>query len=115
MPDTAADRIRTRLLPLEPITIELRDDSASHVGHTGAASGGGHFELRLVSAQFAGLSKIERHRLVYHLLGDLMQREIHALAMNLRLLMRSNGRLFPVQPTPTLPKSLFRTLASYGT
>ena len=83
MPETAAGQIRTRLLPLEPITIELRDDSASHVGHAGAASGGGHFELRLVSAQFAGLSKIERHRLVYHLLGDLMQREIHALAMNL--------------------------------
>ena len=83
MPDTTADRIRTRLLPLEPVTIELRDDSASHVGHPGAASGGGHFELRLVSAKFTGQSKIERHRLVYHLLGDLMQREIHALAMNL--------------------------------
>ena len=83
MPDTTADRIRTKLMSLEPITIELRDESASHVGHAGAASGGGHFELRLVSAQFAGLSKIERHRLVYHLLGDLMQREIHALAMNL--------------------------------
>ncbi len=82
MPETA-NRIRTRLLSLEPIAIELRDDSASHAGHAGAASGGGHFELRLVSAQFAGLSKIERHRLVYHLLGDLMQREIHALAMNL--------------------------------
>ena len=83
MPDTTADQIRARLLPLEPVTIELRDDSASHAGHAGAASGGGHFELRLVSAQFAGHSKIERHRLVYHLLGDLMQREIHALAMNL--------------------------------
>lgn len=83
MPDTTIDRIRTRLLPLDPLTIELRDDSASHVGHAGAAGGGGHYELRLVSAQFAGQSKIERHRLVYHLLGDLMQREIHALAMNL--------------------------------
>ena len=83
MPDTTAGRIRTKFSPLEPITIELRDDSASHVGHAGAASGGGHFELHVVSAQFAGLSKIERHRLVYHLLGDLMQREIHALAMNL--------------------------------
>ena len=82
MPETA-DRIRARLSSLEPIAIELRDDSASHAGHVGAASVGGHFELRLLSAQFAGLSKIERHRLVYHLLGDLMQREIHALAMNL--------------------------------
>ena len=83
MHDTTADRICARLLPLEPVTIELRDVSASHVGHPGAASGGGHFELRLVSAKFTGQSKIERHRLVYHLLGDLMQREIHALAMNL--------------------------------
>jgi BolA family transcriptional regulator, general stress-responsive regulator len=83
MPDTTIDRIRTRLLSLEPLAIELRDDSASHAGHAGAASGGGHYELRLVSAQFTGQSKIARHRLVYHLLGDLMQREIHALAMNL--------------------------------
>jgi BolA family transcriptional regulator, general stress-responsive regulator len=83
MPETTADRIRDRLLPLEPLLIELRDDSASHAGHPGAASGGGHYQLRLVSAQFTGQSKIARHRLVYHLLGDLMQREIHALALNL--------------------------------
>ena len=83
MPETTVERIRDRLVPLEPRLIELRDDSASHAGHPGAASGGGHYELRLVSAQFTGLSKIARHRLVYHLLGDLMQREIHALAMNL--------------------------------
>ncbi len=83
MPETTIDRIRNRLAQLEPLLIELRDDSASHVGHVGAASGGGHYELRLVSTQFTGKSKIERHRLVYHLLGDLMQREIHALAMNL--------------------------------
>lgn len=83
MPETTIETIRTRLLSLEPLAIEVRDDSARHVGHAGAASGGGHYELRLVSAQFAGHSKVERHRLVYHLLGDLMQREIHALAMNL--------------------------------
>ena len=83
MADTTMDAIRSRLLPLEPLVIELHDDSASHVGHAGAADGGGHYELRLISAQFAGQSKIARHRLVYHLLGDLMQREIHALAMNL--------------------------------
>ena len=83
MPETTVDRIRDRLVLLEPLLIELRDDSASHAGHPGAAGGGGHYELRLVSAQFTGQSKIARHRLVYHLLGDLMQREIHALAMNL--------------------------------
>ena len=83
MPELTIDRIRTKLSALEPLAIEVRDDSASHVGHAGAASGGGHYQLRLISAQFTGQSKIARHRLVYHLLGDLMQREIHALAMNL--------------------------------
>jgi len=83
MPEPTIDTIRTRLAPLDPLVVDLRDDSARHVGHAGAASGGGHYELRLVSAQFAGLSKVARHRLVYHLLSDLMQREIHALAMNL--------------------------------
>ena len=83
MPEATVDRIRTKLAGLEPLAIDVRDDSASHVGHAGAASGGGHYQLRLVSARFAGQSKIARHRLVYDLLADLMQREIHALAMNL--------------------------------
>ncbi|MBC7945935.1 MAG: BolA family transcriptional regulator [Burkholderiales bacterium] len=83
MPETVIDRMRSKLATLEPLAIELRDDSASHAGHAGAASGGGHYQLRLVSARFAGQSKIARHRLVYDLLSDLMQREIHALAMNL--------------------------------
>jgi len=83
MSDVTVDRIRTKLLALEPLAIDIKDDSASHVGHAGAASGGGHYQLKLISARFAGLSKIARHRLVYDLLVDLMQREIHALAMNL--------------------------------
>ena len=83
MPEATIDRIRARLSALEPVAIELRDDSAAHVGHVGAASGSGHYQLRLISARFTGESKIARHRLVYDLLSDLMQREIHALAMNL--------------------------------
>jgi BolA protein len=83
MPDATLEQIRAKLSALEPLSIELRDDSASHAGHAGAASGGGHYQLRLVSNRFTGQSKVARHRLVYHLLGDLMQREIHALAMNL--------------------------------
>jgi BolA protein len=83
MHEVTVDRIRTKLLALEPLAIDITDDSASHVGHAGAASGGGHYQLRLVSARFNGQSKIARHRLVYDLLADLMQREIHALAMNL--------------------------------
>jgi BolA family transcriptional regulator, general stress-responsive regulator len=67
MPEATIDRIRTKLSALEPLAIELSDDSAAHVGHTGAASGGGHYQLRLVSARFTGQSKIARHRLVYDL------------------------------------------------
>lgn len=83
MPEGTVDRIMTKLAALKPLAIDVRDDSALHAGHAGAASGGGHYRLRLISDRFAGHSKIERHRLVYDLLGDLMQREIHALAMNL--------------------------------
>ena len=83
MPDSTAEQIRQRLAALEPSVLEVRDDSAAHRGHPGAASGGGHFQLRMISPRFAGQSKVSRHRLVYDLLSDLMQREIHALAMNL--------------------------------
>lgn len=82
MPENTLDRIGARLSALEPVMIEVKDDSARHVGHPGAA-GGGHYQLRLVSARFSGQPKLARHRLVYDLLADLMQREIHALAMNL--------------------------------
>ena len=66
---------------LQPVQISLIDDSAMHAGHAGAASGGGHFQMRIVSALFAGLSRVARHRLVYNLLSDLMQGAIHALAI----------------------------------
>ena len=84
MPEDTIDRITARLAALEPLAIEVTDDSAAHRGHAGAASGGGHYQLRLISARFAGQSKLVRHRLVYDLLAELMQREIHALAMNLQ-------------------------------
>lgn len=66
---------------LAPLSLEIQDDSAKHAGHVGARDGGGHFNVRIVSAAFAGKSPIERHRLVYGALGDAMQREIHALSI----------------------------------
>ena len=81
MPEGTVDRIRDRLAALGPVELSIEDDSARHAGHVGAASGGGHYNLCLVSARFEGKSRIERHRLVYDALADLMQREIHALAM----------------------------------
>ncbi len=66
---------------LEPLAIDLVDESAMHAGHAGAASGGGHYRMRIVSARFAGLSRVARHRLVYDPLSDLMRHAIHALAI----------------------------------
>jgi BolA family transcriptional regulator, general stress-responsive regulator len=66
-----------------PLACQIDDESALHAGHAGAASGGGHYRLRLVSARFEGLGKVGRHRLVYDCLRELMQKEIHALAMTL--------------------------------
>jgi BolA protein len=57
------------------------DESAAHAGHAGAASGGGHYQLTIVSPRFAGVARIERHRLVYAALAPLMQHKIHALAV----------------------------------
>jgi BolA protein len=66
---------------LQPDTLTVVDDSARHAGHAGAASGGGHYNLRIVSVRFAGLGRVARHRLVYDPLSDLMRNAIHALAI----------------------------------
>ena len=76
------DAMRANLAALEPIAIEIIDDSAKHAGHAGARSGGGHFRLSIVSPRFAGCRTMERHRLVYDALGPLMKREIHALSIS---------------------------------
>ncbi|MFM2065896.1 MAG: hypothetical protein RLZZ584_805 [Pseudomonadota bacterium] len=67
---------------LAPAHIEVRDDSAQHASHAGAASGS-HFTVVLRSPRFAGLNRLARHRLVYDALGDLTARGIHALALDL--------------------------------
>ncbi len=76
-----ADEIRLRLTALNPENIDIFDDSASHAGHAGAASGGGHFEVTIVSAIFAGKKTLERHRMVYQPLADLIPTQIHALSI----------------------------------
>lgn len=76
-----AELIHQRLTSLTPENVVLEDESAQHAGHAGAASGGGHFRLTLVSPQFRNLSTLARHRLVYAAMGELMQREIHALSI----------------------------------
>ena len=64
-----------------PILCQLQDDSAAHAGHAGAASGAGHFSLRIVCKKFEGLNRISRHRLVYDAVGDMMHTEIHAFVI----------------------------------
>ena len=72
--------MRTRLARLAPLSLDLRDESAQHAGHAGArASGGSHWQLTIVSEAFRGKSPVARHRMVYEALGDLMERDIHAL------------------------------------
>ncbi len=73
--------IEQRLAALAPESLELTDESGHHVGHEGARGGGGHYQLVIVSPQFAGRPLQARHRMVYQALGDLMTREIHALAI----------------------------------
>ena len=75
------DAMRVSLAALDPVAIDIHDDSAKHAGHAGARSGGGHFRLKIVSARFAGRGTMERHRLVYDALGPLMKKEIHALSI----------------------------------
>lgn len=74
------ERIRAQLnAAFEPVECELIDESHLHAGHAGAASGAGHFRLRIVSRRFQGLNRIARHRLVYDSLRDMMHSDIHAL------------------------------------
>ena len=79
---TRPERIRAQLTAaLQPTLLELTDESALHAGHAGAASGGGHYRLRIVSPRFEGLRLVMRHRLVYDSVHDMMHTEIHALAI----------------------------------
>jgi BolA protein len=76
------DEIRRRLdATFSPISCQLEDDSAAHAGHAGAASGGGHYKLKLVSAAFEGKNRVARHRLVYDCVLDMMDNDIHAIAI----------------------------------
>jgi BolA protein len=72
--DTRVQRIAKRLTAtFTPQACLVEDESALHAGHAGAASGGGHYRVRLVSDLFEGKNRLNRHRLVYDCLSDLMQ------------------------------------------
>lgn len=82
MTSVAAEIERRLVATFSPVSCQVEDDSALHAGHAGAASGGGHYRVTLVSVAFQGKSRLARHRLVYDCLSDMMQHKIHALAIN---------------------------------
>jgi len=75
------DRIEQKLAVLTPDSVELIDDSDKHARHERAKGGGGHFQLIIVSPAFEGKTSQARHRLVHAALGDMLEREIHALSI----------------------------------
>jgi BolA protein len=72
------ERLEARFAPLE---LEIEDESRFHAGHAGAAGGHSHYRVRLVSEVFRGVAPVARHRLVYGAVGDMLQTDIHALAI----------------------------------
>lgn len=73
------EEILTRTL--NPEMIDVRDESHLHIGHAGASDGKGHFAVTIVADVFDGLNRIQRHRLVFDALADMMQTDIHALSV----------------------------------
>ena len=75
-------KMHERLAVLQPTQIDIKDDSHLHAGHVGARDGGGHYQLHIVSAQFADKPTLTRHRMIYSALGDMMKQDIHALSIS---------------------------------
>jgi len=79
--DDRIAKIREKLeATFKPSKLEIIDESHKHAGHAGAR-GGGHFVVHIVAEQFAGKNPIQRHRMVYDAVGELMQTEVHALSI----------------------------------
>ena len=77
-----ATEMLRRLAALLPTRMELTNDSEAHRGHGGYdPAGESHFSLRIESPAFAGKSRVERQRMVYSALGDLMIERVHALTI----------------------------------
>jgi BolA protein len=65
----------------QAIELKFEDESHLHAGHAGAASGGGHFKLTIVTPEFEGLNTVARHRAIYAALNNHFPTEIHALTI----------------------------------
>jgi BolA protein len=84
---SVADTIRRKLTErFAPSRLEIVDDSAHHAGHIGHPGGAGqggetHFSVMLVAAEFAGMGRVARQRLVYQALAEELAGGVHALAL----------------------------------
>ena len=67
---------------LEPETLGVEDESHLHEGHEGAKDGRGHFRVLIIAPVFEDKSMLERHRMLYRVLDDMMRTDIHALAID---------------------------------
>jgi len=76
------DKMRTKLSSaLTPVALDIRDDSAMHIGHAGAQGGAGHYTVSIQADAFRGLGRLQRHRLVYDAIAEMMPVEVHALSI----------------------------------
>jgi BolA protein len=81
----ASEMLRRLHLSLSPSRVELIDDSEKHRGHGGYnPSGESHFSLIIESAAFLGKSRVERQRMVFVALAELMDQRVHALTIKAR-------------------------------
>ena len=71
-------------IAFSPQTLRIKDQSHLHAGHAGAEDGRGHFDVFIVSDGFSGLNRVQRHRMVYSALGELMETDIHAVRITAR-------------------------------
>jgi BolA family transcriptional regulator, general stress-responsive regulator len=105
MPMRITQAIRARLTAaLAPTRLDLVDDSARHAGHAGARpEGESHFRVTIVADAFRERSRIDRQRMVFAALGDLMRRDIHALAITALTPAEADAREQATPRQPPLP------------
>ncbi len=84
------DILRERLQVLDPVQLDIEDESHLHAGHAGSQGGASHFRATIVAESFSNQPMIAQHRLVYDLLRDLIPYPVHALALKTRAPSKGN-------------------------
>lgn len=79
---TRIEQIKACLQVLQPVNLEIIDESQLHAGHAGARSGGGHYVVKICSAEFTRKNTMARHRMIYSVLAEMLKADIHALTID---------------------------------